>query len=339
MSPVNEKIAKALSELGISLPEPPARVVHAPKSKKTEKSSSESTTSQTEQTEQGDKPIHVSLIMPVEPTDYVEPDWAQFLFNVWDDMDDTPGVMVDGPRGTGKTQAVMVYAARRNKPLLVCNCNQEMTPDSLLGSPRIDMKGVGGDYLQMGPIALAAKLGAVLFMDEVNYLPPATQAVNNPLMDTVQNGIFLPYTGERIEWENPKIVAAFNSGYAGTREINQAFFDRFEPLVAEYLPLRQEATLIVNRTGCEYQLAERAVRTANAIRAAAKGDNGNVMPLEFDLSPRALFSFARRVVSGKQDINRAWKEAVIGRVGSGIRRSGARETVRQLSIQIGNFQV
>ena len=338
---VSEKIAQVLKDMGISLPQPPPQVVRVPAKPKPPKQSAPSAVGQTDQANQTDanKTVHLALVNPTEPVDYVEPKWAKFLFHVWDDMEDTPAVMIAGPRGTGKTLAAMVYAARKGVPLLICNCNQEMTPESLLGCPRIDLKGVGGDYLQMGPFALAAKLDAVVLLDEVNYFPPATQAVANPLLDTIQGGVFLPYTGERINWPNPKVLMTYNDGYSGTREMNQALCDRCEPLVADYLAPAEERALIVNRTGCATDLADRAVKTANAIRAAARGDNGSVMPLDFDLSPRALLSFARRVVQGVQTESEAWREAVIGRVGGGARKQGARETVRQLSMQIGGFQL
>lgn len=281
----------------------------------------------------------VAMIRPVEPKDYIEPAWAKYLFRIWDHVDDTPGVLASGPRGTGKTLAAMVYAARRNRPLLICNCNPEMSPDSLLGTARLNLKDKGGDYLQPGPIALAAKHDAILLLDEFNLLGPAVQATLNPLTDAVQKGIFMPYTGERLEWHKPRIIAAINEGYAGTREIQPALRDRFEPIFAEYLPEADEVRLLVKRTKCAKDLAERAVKTANAIRAAAKGDDGSVMPIDFDLSLRALLSFARRVVNGQQTEAEAWNEAVIGRVGYNMRSQGTREAVKQLSNQIGGFTV
>jgi hypothetical protein len=285
-------------------------------------------------------PLTAALTYPKAPRDYVEPDWADFPLNIWDGIPDLPGVLLTGPRGTGKTLLAQVYAARRKRPLLTVNCNSGMTADSLLGTPRLDLKGRGGDYMQPGPVAVAAKYNAVLFLDELNRAGPDVQAILNPLADRVNEGVYIPYTGERIDWKQPCILAAMNEGYAGTREVDPALRDRFESVYAEYLPQDDEIKLIRNRTKCPKGVAENAVKTANAIRAAARGDSADsqTMPIDFDLSPRALLSFAYRVVKG-QDTSIAWREAVLNRIGNSPRFAPTRSVVAQLSSQIGGFDV
>lgn len=281
-----------------------------------------------------------AMIWPKEPSDYIEPDWAHYMFRVWDHIRlHVPLVLMTGPRGTGKTQAAMVYAARQKKPLIIVNCHSAMEPESLLGTPRLDLKNHGGDYCQDGPFGLAAKYGAIVLMDEFNVTGPAFQTVINSVTDSVQNGIFNPYTAERINWPKPRIIIAVNEGYAGTREIQQAVRDRGEPMFAEYLPPYQEIELIRKRTGISATEATRAVNTANAIRAAARGENSKFMMIDFDLSPRALISYGSRIVDGKQTQDRAWKEAVIGRIGNNPRTAETRTIVTELSKQVGNFNI
>jgi hypothetical protein len=279
------------------------------------------------------------LVDPVEPSDYIQPDWADYAFNYWHRIKDSLAVIFGGARGTGKTLTAIVLAARMGRKLLICNCNPDMTAESLIGTPRLNLKEHGGDYLQPGPILVAAKTGAVLLLDEMNLMPSAVQAAMNPVIDTVQRGLTVQYTGERISWENPRVICCLNEGYAGTKEIQQAFRDRPESMVATYLPPADEVNLLIGRTGCARDDAEKAVKTASAIRAAATGDASSVtLPIDFDLSPRALISFCSRVVAG-QEPNRAWREAVLNRIGYSARVRATLEAVKQLSINAGGFNL
>lgn len=276
------------------------------------------------------------LSRPVEPSDYIEPKWADYLLNIWDTLGarSPNAVLLTGPRGTGKTLAAEVYAARRSRLLLVCNCNPEMTAESLLGTPRLSLKKHGGDYWMPGPIMLAAQYNAVLLLDEFTSLGTASQVALNPLADRAGlGGVFIPYTGERLSWLNPRIICAVNEGYAGTRDIQPALRDRFETMHAVYLDPSDEEALLVARTGCDAPLAAKAVACANAIRAAARGEYGQ-MPLDFDLSPRPLMSFCDRAVAGQPHAV-AWREAVLGRIGYSFRTEATRAAVEQISSAAG----
>ncbi len=274
------------------------------------------------------------MMAAVEPDDYVEPKWADFVFNIWPQLSDTPAVMTEGPRGTGKTQMAVVLAARLGRPLLLVNCQPDTTAELLLGTPRV--RG-GSDYWEPGPIMLAAKYNAVLGLDEFNVMGPGAQLGIKPIADSLIGGLFIPYIGERIEWPDPRIICNCNPDYAGTRIMQEACRDVMETVVAGYLPPQDEEDLIVKRTGCARNTVANAVKTANAIRAAAKpSQGGDALPIKFDLSPRALFSFAKRVVAG-QNIDNAWEEAVINRVGSTFQTAATREAVKQTSKVTGGF--
>lgn len=270
---------------------------------------------------------------PTEPADYIEPVWAKFLFHYWTNMSRCFCVLMSGARGTGKTVAAEVFAARIGRKLLIVNCNGDMTATSMVGRSRVK---AATDYWFPGPLMLAALYDAVLLLDEFNLTRSETQAVLNPLTDAVQGGIYNPATSQRVVWKRPMILIAANEGYSGTKTIQQALRDRCRNLNATYLPEEQEIKLVVSRTACDPDLASNAVRTANAIRAAASGKDGSTMPLDFDLSPRALFDYCEEVTLGR-DKNESWFEAVIGRIGWNYQQATTREGAMALSKNVGGF--
>lgn len=274
---------------------------------------------------------------PSEPKDFIEPDWAHYLFRIWDTVKGVVSnvILLSGPRGTGKTLAAEVYAARRKRPIIKVNCTPDMTAESLLGTPRLDFKG-GGDRWQPGPLMLAAQYGAVLLLDEFNAMSTAAQIAVNPIGDRDPATVFVPYTGESFVWHRPRVIACVNEGYTGTREIQPALRDRFETLQATYLPESREIDLVRGRTGLAFEIAERAVKTANAIRAAAAGNDTSVVPIDFDMSPRALLMFGARVMAGQSEAD-AWRQAVIGRAGYSIRTEAVRAALENISKTVGGF--
>ena len=279
------------------------------------------------------RPGFMALVDAREPSFYEEPKWANFMFNYWEGMPDTPAVLMGGPRGSGKTLAAIVLAARWNRKLLVVNCNPEWTAFDLLATQRLDLKNHGGDYLIPGPIRIGAEHGAIVLFDEYNLYSPGTMAGMNSIADETQGSIFCPLSGDRINWKDPKLLFAVNEGYAGTREIQEAFRDRCVSLVAEYMPPEVETKILEERTKLNTYDARKAVRAATAIRKAASGKTGKT-PLRFDMSPRALLHYGRMVACGMNS-NEAWQIAVINRAGYTSASRGIRGKLVEISTSAG----
>ena len=73
-------------------------------------------------------------------------------------------MMLKGPTGCGKTRFVEYMAWRLNKPLITVACNEDMTASDLVGRFLLDAQGT---RWQDGPLAMAARYGAICYLDEV----------------------------------------------------------------------------------------------------------------------------------------------------------------------------
>ena len=73
-------------------------------------------------------------------------------------------MMLKGPTGCGKTRFVEYMAHKLRMPLITVACNEDMTASDLVGRFLLDAQGT---RWQDGPLALAARHGAICYLDEV----------------------------------------------------------------------------------------------------------------------------------------------------------------------------
>jgi nitric oxide reductase NorQ protein len=73
-------------------------------------------------------------------------------------------VMLKGPTGCGKTRFVEHMAWRLDRPLVTVACHDDLSASDLTG--RWLVRG-GETVWQDGPLTLAARLGAICYLDEV----------------------------------------------------------------------------------------------------------------------------------------------------------------------------
>lgn len=83
-----------------------------------------------------------------------------------------------------------------------------------------------------------------------------------------------------------------NPNYAGTRQLNEAFRDRFREIEVPHLPEGLLAGVFVERTGIEERLAAEMARLFHQI--AGRVENGDIT--EEALSVRSFLRAAREVV-------------------------------------------
>lgn len=89
-------------------------------------------------------------------------------------------MMLKGPTGCGKTRFVEYMAHKLNKPLITVACNEDMTASDLIG--RFLLSAQGTEWHD-GPLAIAARHGAICYLDEVVEARQDTTVVIHPLTD------------------------------------------------------------------------------------------------------------------------------------------------------------
>ena len=158
-------------------------------------------------------------------------------------------LLISGPTGCGKSSVIEQFSARMGLELYRVACHGKMEFGELTGNTVIQPDG-STSFIH-GPLPRAMKTGAVLLMDEVNFLPPGMLGALNTVLDG--GTLLIPETGELVvPHPDFRVVATGNSvergddsaHYAGTQRMNLAFKLRFSMLKADYLSSTEEAAMI-----------------------------------------------------------------------------------------------
>lgn len=207
-----------------------------------------------------------------------------------------------GERGTGKTEFVTQLAARLKRRLFRVNFDEALERSDYIGANTIQE---GNVVWKPGIITQAISYpGALVLLDEVGFARAQNLAVLHSLCErSVHRSLSVPETGERFPVaSHVAFFAADNStghgdasgNFAGVREQNSAFLDRFSyTLRFEYLGSKQEGELIHRRTGISLDAASQIVQFANAAREKARSGLLTQPP-----SLRQLFAWARALKAG-----------------------------------------
>lgn len=139
-------------------------------------------------------------------------------------------VLLYGPTGSAKTSLVYAYGAKVGLPVINVPCNGSADVRSLLGgwTPTPD----GGFEFSAGPLVKGIQEGAIIYLDEVNFMPPKISACLHGLLDK-RRTIDIPdaagssHPTEVKAHPDTFIIGAMNPNYAGTRPLNEAFRNRF----------------------------------------------------------------------------------------------------------------
>jgi nitric oxide reductase NorQ protein len=136
-------------------------------------------------------------------------------------------VLIEGPTGTGKTSAIMAYAAYKQMPFYSVSSSNGTEPTQLFGKFIVD-EATGGFAWQDGPVTDIVRHGGILLINEINFIPERVLSVLFGLLDKRRKIELVDHKGEVIYAPDNFIVFAdMNPGYQGTRELNHALRNRF----------------------------------------------------------------------------------------------------------------
>ncbi len=173
-------------------------------------------------------------------------------------------VMLKGPTGCGKSRFVEYMAWRLGRPLVTVACNEDMTAADLVGRFLLEPTGT---RWQDGPLTLAARFGAICYLDEVVEARQDTTVVIHALTDH-RRCLPLDKKGELVRAHPDfQLVISYNPGYQSLmKDLKPSTRQRFTAFDFDYPEPALEAQVLVAESGLDAALAARLVEIAQAAR-------------------------------------------------------------------------
>ncbi|OOY23497.1 AAA family ATPase [Thioclava sediminum] len=173
-------------------------------------------------------------------------------------------VMLKGPTGCGKSRFVEYMAWKLQRPLITVACNEDMTASDLIGRFLLD---INGTKWQDGPLTVAARIGAICYLDEVVEARQDTTVVIHPLTDH-RRQLPLEKKGELVDAHPDfQVVISYNPGYQSMmKDLKQSTKQRFGAMSFDYPQAATEAEIVSHEAGIDLKTAERLVQVAERSR-------------------------------------------------------------------------
>lgn len=204
-------------------------------------------------------------------------------------------VMVKGPTGCGKSRFIEHMAWKLGKPLITVSCNEDITASDLVGRFLLDSSGT---RWVDGPLTMAARHGAICYLDEVVEARQDTMVVIHALTDH-RRELSLDKKGELVKAHPDfQLVISYNPGYQSLmKDLKQSTKQRFCALDFDYAPAYVEAEILVKESGVDMDVAKKLVQIGEAARNL-KGHG-----LDEGISTRLMVYAATLIAQGveKQD--------------------------------------
>ena len=173
-------------------------------------------------------------------------------------------VMIKGPTGCGKSRFIEHMAWKLGKPLITVACNEDMTASDLVGRYLLDTQGTR--WLD-GPLTVAARIGAICYLDEVVEARQDTTVVIHPLTDH-RRTLPLDKKGELVAAHPDfQLVISYNPGYQSLmKDLKQSTKQRFVAMNFDYAATEVEVGIISKETGIDANTAQKLVKVGEAAR-------------------------------------------------------------------------
>jgi nitric oxide reductase NorQ protein len=208
------------------------------------------------------------------------------LHPLFDQLAFRANLLLQGPKGIGKTLSFQTWAARNRCPIVTFDCSEDVRRSHLLGM--YVLRGSETPWV-MGPLTTAVDIAnevgrCLLVLEELNGLTPQMQKVLNPLSD-FRRRIEVPECGRVFSLEPGAqlwLVGTLNAtAYGGVYALNEDLKSRFRMLALDYPSPEAERALVASHfpDGLDTALLDKVMLLARESRQKA---------LEYALSPRDL---------------------------------------------------
>ena len=173
-------------------------------------------------------------------------------------------VMLKGPTGCGKTRFVEHMAWRLKRPFITIVCHDDLSASDLTG--RYLIRG-GETVWSDGPLTIAARTGAICYLDELVEARQDTVVVTHSLTDD-RKLLSIDKTGELVKAAPGfQLVASYNPGYQhAIKDLKPSTRQRFVTLEFDFPPPNVEADIIAHESGVKRATAVALVTLASRVR-------------------------------------------------------------------------
>jgi nitric oxide reductase NorQ protein len=164
-------------------------------------------------------------------------------------------LILKGPTGCGKTRFIEHMAWRLKKPLVTVACHEDLSAGDLVG--RWLLEGDGTRW-QDGPLTLAARHGAICYLDELVEARANTTVVIHPLTDT-RRMLPLAMHDEIVHAHRDfQLVISYNPTPTA-QEMKSATRQRFCAMQFDYPLPEVEAIIVAQESGLALERASAIV--------------------------------------------------------------------------------
>jgi len=132
-------------------------------------------------------------------------------------------IILEGEKSSGKNVLANTLAYIFERPIWTSSCHVHVDESKLVGSETFRNNEVS---FKEGHIVKAMKNGGFFIADEVNFSRPEAISVLYSATD-FRGEVDISGYSKVIGHPAYRVIATMNYGYSGTRELNEAFADRF----------------------------------------------------------------------------------------------------------------
>ena len=173
-------------------------------------------------------------------------------------------VLLKGPTGCGKTRFVEFMAWRLGRPLVTVACHDDLSATDLTGRYLV----VNGETVwRDGPLTMAARQGAICYLDELVEARSDTIVVIHPLADD-RRMLSIDKTSELVQAAPGfQLVVSYNPGYQQLlKELKPSTRQRFVALEFALPAPEAERTIVAHEGGVPQATAAALVELAGRLR-------------------------------------------------------------------------